>query len=275
MTKDTNRKMKLTKSAVPVAVRNFKEHANLAGFDWRLHAATTVSQDAIHNGRLIEKGSTVKVASILRVSKKTPKINLGAPSITAMLLNVAARNDDEAKTLHDDLVVLVNGSNSPNEDDRRFFDGLEKRMTAVTFTYAALESFANENIEVAYGQNGYRYDQQQKSGLIVPYSLEDVEKRLSLSEKLSTVVPEALKVTTPRGRTVWNQFVRLREVRDRIIHLKGPDRGHSSDNWLFRELISKKSDRFANHAYEMIAYFYDQVPDLAPRWFAKCPLART
>jgi hypothetical protein len=252
---------------------NFQEHPNVAKHDWRLHAATTITKEATINGTVFPVGSVVKASSQIRLSKKGEILNLGAPNVPAMLLNLADQFDLRATTLHQDVLTLAKSGKSEASDDTQLFDALEARMGAAVFAYTALEAFANEVIENAYGK-GFRYAPTLRSGLTVSYDLESIERKLSLEEKIASVIPAALAVNSPKGRTPYNRFKRLKDLRDRIIHLKGRDRIYSNDKTFWRELMSAKSADFAIQAYDIIAFFFNQIPGEVPRWFAKFGMSK-
>lgn len=249
---------------------NHVEHPNVSQHDWRLHAATAVNKPALlQNGELLDVGTVIKAAGPVKVAKTGEVLQLGAPSVTAMFLDLAARLDKQEEQLHSEVIAMAT-KGITIEDEPRVFDGIENRMAALVFAVTALESFANEMIEEAYGIQNYRYAPTLKSGISVSYDLDYVE-RLSLEEKLGVIVPDALTVVSPKGRTVWNRFKRLKELRNRISHYKGRDRGNSRDKTLWRELLSDKSSDFALQAYELIQFYYDQIPNSAPRWFCRYP----
>jgi hypothetical protein len=222
------------KSSRPTAMINHVEHPNVNQHDWRLHAATAVSKPALlQNGELLDVGTVIKVAGAVKVAKTGETLQLGAPSVTAMFLDLAARLGKQEATLHREVIAMATNGITV-EDEPRVFDGIENRMASLVFALIALESFANEMIEEAYGIRGYRYAPTLKSGLTVSYDLEHVENRVTLEEKLGVIVPESLSVSSPKGRTVWNHFKRLKELRNRISHFKGRDRGNSRDKTLWR-----------------------------------------
>jgi hypothetical protein len=210
------------------------------------------------------------VPSRVKLAKDGATLQLGAPNVTAMFLDMAAILDSQEANLHCDALAIASGSVTPS-DERRIFDGIERRMAALVFSFTALESFANEIIEEAYGVRQFRYEPTLKGGVSVSYDLEHVEYKLQLDEKPGVIVPAALSVKSAKGHSEWNQFVRLRDLRNRVVHSKGRDRGPSRDKTLSRELLSDKSSDFALQAYELMAFYYEQIPAVAPRWFCRYP----
>lgn len=84
----------------PIAMLNHQEHPNVTLHDWRLHAATSLSKPALLGGQILDIGTVVKAAKPMKMIKKGPKINLGAPNVTSMFLNMAATLDNTEKSLH-------------------------------------------------------------------------------------------------------------------------------------------------------------------------------
>ncbi len=246
------------------------EPPDVAAQDWRLLAATWMTKPAILNGNLLPAGSVVKRTKALRLSRNAGKVMTGAPCITAMLLDVAARFDIETHDLPD---ALLSASTLDERAlaETQLFDWLEKRMVSAIFSFSAVESFANEVVEHAYGLKGFRYIQPRKSGVHASLDFETVQRRLQIEEKIAIIVPQALGVISPKGRTQYNSFKRLKDLRDRIIHCKGRDQSYSNDATLIQELLTPQSRDFAAQMYGLIGYFYEQVPQDIPRWYRLWP----
>ncbi|MGH7890069.1 MAG: hypothetical protein ACRENF_05920, partial [Thermodesulfobacteriota bacterium] len=72
---------------------------------------------------------------------------------------------------------------------------------------------------------------------------------------------------------VWNKYKLLKNIRDRIIHIKSADLKSSAldDETIWKELVYEKHPNFAILAKEVIGYYFTNVEskDL-PRWYKKC-----
>jgi hypothetical protein len=139
-------------------------------------------------------------------------------------------------------------------------------MASVVFACTALEAFVNEEIPDSYvyickeKQNTKHYDKEQ------------IERYLTLNAKLGDVLPLALSVRTPKGKSIWNDYDKLRDLRDRIIHMKTQDRAHRGENpkSIWNALMRSPLPETHKAAKNMISYFLN-AKGTQPRWFQKCP----
>ena len=103
------------------------------------------------------------------------------------------------------------------------FDYLEHMMSAIVLAFTAIEAFVNETIP-----EDYVYVRNRRSKVILEATdKEDIERFVPLDEKLATVLPEVFKCASPKGSRCWQQYQQLKEVRDRIVHMKTNDRKSS------------------------------------------------
>ncbi|EON14368.1 hypothetical protein [Pandoraea sp. SD6-2] len=192
--------------------------------DWRFHAQTeTAAPFVTPAGNLMPAGSIVaQVGCFTLPTGKT--LTLPVPNATALFLNSAHRAFQESQVLvekHGLRKGLVKHVRfSTNADAFHFVECI---LISVVSAYSAVEAFANEVIP-----EGATYTQQRGTRANV-LSRIDIEKKVPLSEKLGDVLPAALAVATPRGHRCWDDFHRLEEIRNRIIHMKAADRNVVGD----------------------------------------------
>ena len=108
----------------------------------------------------------------------------------------------------------------------------------------------------------------------MPQSLEQIERYVSLDEKLNTVLPQIIGVSSPKGKAEWANYRRLKKIRDRIIHNKRVDRVPSKgkDETLWRFLCDSDFRDFATHVKGIIDYYWQTVGgDKTARWYEKYP----
>jgi hypothetical protein len=149
------------------------------------------------------------------------------------------------------------------KEDYIFFSLLQQRMVAIVFAYTALESFANESIPDSYVFKRLRDDKK----CTEEYNKLQTE-HLSLDIKLHEVLPPIFGVTSPKGTELWQKYIFIKKLRDRIIHMKSKDKEPSQpkDNTIWGELLNKSHPNFALEAKAVIGYYIDTLP-VKPRWF--------
>ncbi len=139
-----------------------------------------------------------------------------------------------------------------------------------------MESFANEVIANAVTESGYSYTttrstRKGKPGQKVTYRGEEIERNVSLSEKLAQVLPDALGVDSPKGLHVWRDYKNLKEWRDRIIHLKMADRQARGPEVqsIWGDMLPNPKEPFCDNAHKLMGYYGPKVT--IRRWHQKYP----
>jgi hypothetical protein len=109
-----------------------------------------------------------------------------------------------------------------------------------------------------------------KKGETLSYEKEEIERYINLDEKLDKILPAIFKVSSPKGKNVWEKYKTLKEFRDRIIHLKSIDRSSSGveKETIWGDMLKLHKAPFCNHAHEMMGYF---APIKIRRWHLKYP----
>ena len=237
--------------------------------DWRMNVYTHLAEDWVSpwTGETVKKGTQVTVVSIIRLnSKKT--ITIAVPNATALFLNISAQSWNTAQEIR-----RRNGIDSAIKRDIEFsshseaFNYLEQVIASVMMAFSGLEAFVNEMIP-----DKYRYETHRRSEIILDImDKSQIERHLSISEKLGLVLPDALKTKSPKGRDFWGDFVKLRKIRDRINHMKTADRkssGQDNPN-LWHDLFQVSCPH--RQALKMIDFFLKKT-NARPQWRAACPL---
>ena len=90
--------------------------------------------------------------------------------------------------------------------------------------------------------------------------------------KLGEILPDIMKSDSPKGNKQWEEYVWLRDTRNRLIHLKTSDLKDSNaeiaPSSVWSLLFDPKVLKAPNIAKNLILE-YD--PHNSQRWLAKCP----
>ena len=144
-------------------------------------------------------------------------------------------------------------------------DYFEQCMIAVTFSFQALETFCNH---VIANELKGTFNLQRRKEVITVTPIE-LERLAATEEKLAIVLPQLLARATPKGKKVWDDFVRLKRARDSTIHLKSSDQyppgGTIDKDSLFYQFLNRNATDFPKWAISMIKYFV--LGSKLPRWF--------
>lgn len=237
--------------------------------DWRLQAVTTLTDDWISpNNILHKKGALVSLTA--RVSYSHNEIlSLLIPSIPALFLDVSNRSWVKSQKYLQNPKSFVSSLRKgvakvlfPSKVSD-LFNCLEDRMLSIVFAYSALEAFANEQVP-----DDYLYTRKRKDKRCTEtFTKLEIERSISLDEKLSEILPNILNIETPKDKGIWNRYLILKNLRDRIIHFKSDDRMSVDidiDN-LWKELVNKKYSNFSLDARDIINYYFSNIEE-KPRW---------
>ena len=194
-----------------------KEHGN-DDVDWRLQATTTLAKPFASpwTDQTYEVGSRVTACSTMKFrGNKTLTISL--PNAVAMCLNISYRAHGDSNKLLSESGVQRSLKKAVNFiNDAQAIDCMENLITSIVFAFTALEAFANETIPDDYI---YEFERRDKR-CTESYSKDQIERYISLDDKISCVLPSILKVKSPKGTRVWQEYSKLKKIRDRIIHMK-------------------------------------------------------
>ncbi len=93
---------------------------------------------------------------------------------------------------------------------------------------------------------------------------------MNLDDKLDKVLPQIYSVPSPKGKKVWEHYIEMKRVRDRIIHLKSIDQKPSGieDETIWGTMLRMHDKPLCSFAYEVIGYF---EPASNRRWYKKYP----
>lgn len=194
-------------------------------------------------------------------------VSFGIPSPAALCLSIAHRAwiRSEASS---DLFHAPNGYFEA-KDHGVLFDVFEDRLENIVFSFTAIEMFANSVLPEGYSFRAPRDDRR----CTEEYSREQVERSLNIEKKLDAVLPGIRGVHSPKGTSVWDQFIKLNKLRDRVIHLKWDDvrKAGPEKNTLWSELVRTLHRDFSRDAHDLIAHYC--VEGNTSRWTKAFPYA--
>ena len=236
--------------------------------DWRMQDIFYTGEDwtSPWTGKTAPKGSQITLQSVTQLTKKK-QLSFALPNATALCINVSIKSWKESREIRrnskiDSSIKSQVTFNSKSEA----FDYIERVMESIVMAYTALEAFVNEKIP-----DNFKYHTNKKSELILKVmDKKDIERWLSLDEKLLSVLPEALGIPSPKGSKCWQGYRKLKVVRDRVIHMKKEDRRSSGPEipTLWHELF--KIEPPYMQAKDIIDFFVKKIGS-QPRWHSEYP----
>lgn len=251
-----------------------QEPESIINEDYRLQAITTVAEDfSLPGGPEHLKGAVVLLVANTKFNGKN--LNFGLPNVSALFLDFSNKlwtETEEYLNNEKNFLTPISKFAPPNSlsvhKKEELFDILEKRMGAIVFAYTALESFANHSIPEDFI---FRQDRADRK-YVEEYNREQIENYISLDIKLDKILPQIFNVKSPKGKYLWNQYIDLKVIRNRIIHLKQEDTRSTGPEvkTLWTDLMNMKAPNYAEEVKKIINFYYPEE-DKKPRWLVKAP----
>lgn len=242
---------------------------NISRMDWRINNLTLatipfISPDS--SNPMSTVGAEVESA-IVRYGEE--HFGLIIPNTTALFLNLSHICYLQAEQLINKCVVNKRVGYLPDSDVFEFY---EQMMASIVFAYTSLESFVNEELPDDYIHKVVDRKCTQH------YNKEQIERYLSLDTKLGDVLPAVFQVQSPKGTKIWEEYIELKNIRDRIIHMKTSDRNFGGyvdfesydDKSIWNVILSRPLIKTYHTAKNMMHYFL-KAKNKTPRWLDKCP----
>jgi hypothetical protein len=236
--------------------------------DWRYRTVTTLAKDwkSPYTGFLHKVGTPVSVTTFVKHASR--EIQIGDPSAPALFLSISWQSYQDALKRNP-----FRPSAKPQkgkDPSRGAYDYLEAIMSSILFAYTAIEAFANEEIPADYS-----HPSQRRSGLLVVLWKPSIERQVDLSEKLATILPDVMKVASPKGTKTWQDYIELKRMRDRLVHMKSSDRavskhGNLHPDSIWRALLAPSQPNYPLAARNMVAVFAE--PEKT-HWLKYCPVS--
>lgn len=228
--------------------------------DWRIYFAAQVAKIEGHDPMGAKPGDLI----VTITETKTSEDGLVAFPVVSpyrLALSIAIRASSDAKRLRKE--VRFNqpprGMKAKTIDFMTvtpLYDYFEQCMIAATFSYQALETYANHIIEQTLS-NGRTMTLQRRKGP-ESYNAEALQREVSTEDKIATVLPDLLSLPLNKSSKLWQEFTILRRVRDAIIHLKSKDHyvGGSVDReTVFYRLLNNHPPRYPRATLHLMRHF--------------------
>jgi hypothetical protein len=232
--------------------------------DWRIQHLTWTTAPFTDpaTGSVVPAGASVVPVALIHYRKE--RLGATIPNATALFLSLSHSFHGEARSLL--RKCIADKDKFGKLPDAEVFTFYERMMGSVVFACTALEAFVNEQIPDAYV-----YVDSSDKRVTRQYNKEQIERNLSLDTKIGDVIPGAIGVPFPKGGKLWSNFIKLRDLRDRVIHMKTKDRefiGENADS-IWNALLSDPLPETYVTVKRIMSHFLNAKGDL-PRWFEKC-----
>lgn len=208
----------------------------------------------------------------LDVNKK--EFSFRTPNNIAVCLNIVSREYEMAKKIYLALInpKLATGKTKIIFEDgelEKLYDYFEHIQTSLIFIYTAVEAFANVAIPETFTYKRIK-DRKKET-----WGKERIERWLSTTEKISEILPVILEVNSPKVELFWNNFKKLVEIRNNIIHQKTVSNEKNVNAQFLKEFFDENIFEVIRSGYLVIEYFCNKsaVPHIYfPIWMGSSDL---
>jgi hypothetical protein len=235
--------------------------------DWRIDTLASLREawTSPWTGQTVPAGALMKKVTVAQLNRRQT-LTVSIPNASALFLNIARRAYSDAQRIQREHIAGKSRDHAISLDDQTAFAYLEHMFEAVVCAHTAVEAYVNELLPADRS-----YERKNRQGVIETLSKGEIERRASLLEKVSSFLPEALGVTSPKGiHRAYSDLQALTKIRDRVIHMKSVDRkssGPDVDTVWHRLLVCGSP---VDQAMSVIRYFAP-VGDARPRWLSTMP----
>lgn len=208
---------------------------------------------------------SVSVASTERLWKNEPDVHFAFPSQPALFLSLARRAFEMAAAVDQRAIFVPWHGAIAARNATELFDYFENLMSHLIFSFNAIEAFANWKIPEDYIHKTVH------KGMAVTRQRTEILERSTLEEKLAVILPAILNVKSPKGTRVWERFVDLKRMRDRITHPKPADYEPTlhgiKANTIWGMMMRDHSTPHCDYAHDLIGHY-----GANHRWFRQYPV---
>lgn len=182
------------------------------------------------------------------------KIFFTKPNNISLFVSIAHKEKELAKKIYDDFIKIKLKEKSPVEfkgdENTKLYDYFERIQTAIISIYTAVEALSNVAIP-----RDFKLEKINNKKVKEIWDKDNIERWLTTSEKLADIVPDILKIESPKKIKIWSYFKRLEEIRNDIIHQKTTEDPSKVDTLFLRKLLDKDIFLITDSGFALIQYF--------------------
>jgi hypothetical protein len=237
----------------------------------RAYATSIFRSDNPNDSKLASASTEVKVDG--------KKVLFAVPSHAALCLNLSHEAYVKAQIIElSDIFQDKPYGRAAEEGLPLLFDLFEQLFLNIVFAFTALEAFANQSIPDDFIFTKLRQDKKFEES----YNKLQIERHLSLDNKLSEVLPQITGVELIKGTPIWTEYANLRDIRDRIIHVKTADLGvkDAKETSIWADLLRLRKTDSSLVAHKVIKHFPQKHDNSSPvasgrnQWIKEFPFVR-
>jgi hypothetical protein len=208
--------------------------------------------------RSIKLRSKADQSTVFLVKSESTKvgkreITYSSPNNISLSLSIMKKSAYRAKLLFNTLIMEKKETkiNLNGEFESSLYDYFEEVQTSLMFAYIAIEGLSNAAIP-----DNYQFERFNDKGIKEIWNKENIERWMSTSEKVGTILPKVLSSTDIKAENFWSDFKGLEKLRNEIVHQKTIDDGTRLEASLYGEMLNPHVFDKISSSIKVIEFFY-------------------
>ncbi|WP_312791679.1 hypothetical protein [Sphingobacterium sp.] len=208
---------------------------------------------------------TIVQTKDIRYGKST--IHYWPPNISSIFLNSSKKHFEIACNIHKIEIKPLESQSKTIElsidQTCQLYDYIENMQIAIIMLSTAIECIINSIIPSNYiYKTKYKYEKKE-------YGYLDIQRYISLIEKIKCIIPDALKVSEVHKQKFWSKFKRLIVLRNNLIHMKSKETSSNYDqrnyfedldNHIIQTLVDGETISLVNSGFDLIKFLQKEIP---------------
>ena len=181
-------------------------------------------------------------------------IEFATPNIVTMFLNLGETHYLKSRKIYETKLKHILKPNERNKIKNKsqiiLYDYFEQTQMSVICSYNALEAFANLAIS-----EDIKHTKENHKGITEVWNKDAILRWMSLSEKLTNILPNMLGIESPKGLSFWGNYKKLEKLRNEIIHPKTKSNELNVKHEFFKSFFSKDLSKWIFSTDEILKHF--------------------
>ena len=153
-----------------------------------------------------------------------------------------------AEKLKPNFIYVVQNENLP-----KLYDYFESIQSCVIMIYSAVEALCNIAIP-----EDFTLTKKNNKGITEIWDKASIEKWTATEEKAGKIIPEILNFASPKNMPFWENFKKLKDIRDKIIHQKqSVVAANEIESAFLSTLINETIFAKIKAGFDLVQYFCD------------------
>ena len=183
------------------------------------------------------------------------QLSFASPNNITIFVSIADRERKVAASIYEKIIASKISRKETyifeKNDLSELYNYFEHIQMSIIAIFTAIEALANVAIP-----DDYSIEKINAKKIKEIWTKESIERWSSTLDKIGDIVPEILKIESPKNLKIWSNFKELESIRNDIIHQKTTkEKAQDMDSKLLKKLLSNKIFSQIHAGFTMIKYY--------------------